>query len=178
MLEGESKGIGRVRTGAYVPGNVTMASPRQYLVETRSSELACAPTKIACCTTAPIVSTSGNTSAVLILCKNLRCLCCCQPNPFPPLPQPTIRSRSTYKPLEICRRHALFASHTILSTVSPTTTRLNAPIVKCVVRSVCTFANCKLAMKALVALRSAVSWLKAGATVILKDWEDSKRGKS
>jgi hypothetical protein len=46
-----------------IPGNVTMASPRQFLDKTLRREVLCTATKIICCITAPQASTSGKVSA-------------------------------------------------------------------------------------------------------------------
>jgi hypothetical protein len=46
-----------------IPGNVTIAKPRQFLDKTLRREVLCTATKITCCITAPQASTSGNVSA-------------------------------------------------------------------------------------------------------------------
>jgi hypothetical protein len=79
-----------------------------------------------------------------------------------------------------CKAAALRASDTIRWTVNRTMARLNAPIVRCIVRSVCTFSNCKLAMRFLVvfaAVQEASRLAAEALSVMLKCDRASSRGK-
>jgi hypothetical protein len=78
-----------------------------------------------------------------------------------------------------CNAAALRASETIRWTVNSVMAKLNAPMVRCIVRSVCTCCSCRLAMSVLVEFLDVQETSRAAEalSVMLKCDRASSRGK-